>query len=44
MVNACREAGVEVIAVTDHYRIRDSVSLINAARKIVSLKRWGEDR
>jgi len=31
IVEACIAAGIEVIAVTDHYRIRESVSLIQAA-------------
>jgi hypothetical protein len=32
MVAACLEQGIEVIAVTDHYRVDDSASLIAAAR------------
>jgi DNA repair ATPase RecN len=32
IVEACRANGVEAIAVTDHYRVSDSVSLVNAAR------------
>jgi DNA repair ATPase RecN len=32
IVHACQELRIEVIAVTDHYRIKDSEGLINAAR------------
>ncbi len=32
MVKACIEAGIEVIAVTDHYRVERSASLVHAAR------------
>ena len=32
IVDSLREEGIEVIAVTDHYRIKDSKSLIEAAR------------
>ena len=32
IVHACQELQIEVIAVTDHYRIKDSAGLINAAR------------
>jgi DNA repair ATPase RecN len=34
IVEACLEAGIEVIGVTDHYRVADSSSLIAAARKV----------
>jgi energy-coupling factor transporter ATP-binding protein EcfA2 len=33
LIAACRTAGVQVIGVTDHYRIRDSAKLIAAARE-----------
>ncbi len=33
IIEACLNVGVEVIAVTDHYRVKDSKTLINAARK-----------
>ena len=33
IVSACQAAGVEVIGVTDHYRIKDSVSLIQSAEQ-----------
>jgi len=32
IVEACEKHGIEVIAVTDHYRVKDSASLLNAAR------------
>src|SRR5712664_4115499 len=32
IVTACRELGIEVIAITDHYRVHDSVGLVKAAR------------
>lgn len=32
IIEACRTNNIEAIAVTDHYRISDSVGLINAAR------------
>ena len=32
MVEACQRIGIEVIAVTDHYRVRSSKSLIQAAQ------------
>ncbi len=32
MVKACTEIGIEVIAVTDHYRIEHSAGLVHAAR------------
>jgi predicted ATPase len=32
IIAACQDAGVEVIAVTDHYRIQESVGLLKAAR------------
>lgn len=32
IIEACRANGVEAIAVTDHYRVSDSVGLVNAAR------------
>jgi predicted ATPase len=32
IVAACKEAGIEVIGVTDHYRVQESVSLVKAAR------------
>ena len=31
IVDACKTVGIEVIGVTDHYRIRESISLIRAA-------------
>lgn len=31
IVDACKTAGIEVIGLTDHYRIRESISLIQAA-------------
>jgi len=33
IVEACREAGIEVIGVTDHYRVHESIGLIRAARE-----------
>jgi DNA repair ATPase RecN len=33
IVVACKELGIEVIAVTDHYRVKDSVGLVYAARE-----------
>ena len=32
IVSACRENGIEVIGVTDHYRVQDSKGLVQAAR------------
>jgi hypothetical protein len=32
IVAACRDQGIEVIGVTDHYRFKESVSLVQAAR------------
>lgn len=32
IVTACKDQGIEVIAVTDHYRIKDSAGLVQAAR------------
>ena len=32
IIEACRANGVEAIAVTDHYRVSDSVGLVNTAR------------
>src|SRR5579863_4737738 len=32
IVAACKEAGIEVIGVTDHYRVHESVGLVKAAR------------
>jgi hypothetical protein len=32
IVTACKAKGIEVIATTDHYRVRESVTLIKAAR------------
>lgn len=32
MITACQQQGIEAIAVTDHYRVSDSWSLIRAAR------------
>ena len=32
MVQTCLETGIEVIAVTDHYRVKHSASLVRAAR------------
>lgn len=32
IIGACRELGIEVIAVTDHYRVKHSVGLVRAAR------------
>jgi len=32
IVAACQEAGIEVIGVTDHYRVQESISLVKAAR------------
>ena len=32
IVAACREAGIEVIGVTDHYRVHESKGLVEAAR------------
>ena len=32
IIEACRANGVEAIAVTDHYRVSDSVGLVNAVR------------
>ncbi len=33
IVDTCREVGIEVIAVADHYRVEDSKSLVHAARQ-----------
>jgi hypothetical protein len=33
IVQKCLEAGIEVIAVTDHYRVKHSTGLVQAARK-----------
>src|SRR5690348_11947461 len=33
IIDACRESGIEVIAVTDHYRVQESIALIKAARE-----------
>lgn len=33
VVEACLVIGIEVIAVTDHYRVKDSANLVTAARK-----------
>ena len=33
IVEACRERGVEIIAVTDHYRVSSAKNLIEAARR-----------
>ncbi len=33
IIEACLETGTEVIGVTDHYRVQDSVSLVAAARQ-----------
>ncbi|MGC8732471.1 MAG: AAA family ATPase, partial [Halothiobacillaceae bacterium] len=32
IVAACKDQGIEVIAITDHYRIKDSAGLVQAAR------------
>lgn len=32
IIAACQEAGMEVISVTDHYRVQDSIGLVQAAR------------
>lgn len=32
IIDACLEIGIEVIAVTDHYRVKNSTSLVRAAR------------
>ena len=32
IIAACRETGIEVIGVTDHYRVQESISLVKAAR------------
>jgi len=32
MVDACKDQGIEVIAVTDHYRVKTSIGLIEAAK------------
>jgi hypothetical protein len=32
IIAGCQDAGIEVIGVTDHYRIQDSVGLVKAAR------------
>ncbi|MHB1304528.1 MAG: TrlF family AAA-like ATPase [Acidiphilium sp.] len=32
IVTTCKDQGIEVIAVTDHYRIKDSAGLVQAAR------------
>ena len=33
MIDACNEVGIEVIGVTDHYRVSRSVNLVRTARK-----------
>jgi hypothetical protein len=33
VVGTCREVGIEIIGVTDHYRVQDSFSLVEAARQ-----------
>jgi hypothetical protein len=33
IIAACRQAGIEVIGVTDHYRVEESVALVKAARE-----------
>ncbi len=33
IIETCLEIGIEVIAVTDHYRVRHSTNLVQAARK-----------
>jgi predicted ATPase len=33
MIAACKEQGIEVIAVTDHYRVKDSAGLVQAAQE-----------
>ena len=33
IITACQEAGIEVIGVTDHYRVQESTSLVQAARE-----------
>src|SRR5437868_3742044 len=32
IITACQEAGIEVIGVTDHYRVEESAGLVQAAR------------
>jgi len=32
IIAACKEAGIEIIGVTDHYRVQESTSLVQAAR------------
>jgi DNA repair ATPase RecN len=32
IIGACKESGIEVIGVTDHYRVHESVGLVQAAR------------
>ena len=32
IIATCKEAGIEVIGVTDHYRVQESTSLVQAAR------------
>src|SRR5271170_5978603 len=32
IIAACKEVGIEVIGVTDHYRVQESASLVQAAR------------
>ncbi len=32
VIDACQAAGIEVIGVTDHYRVEESISLVKAAR------------
>jgi len=32
IVSACKDAGIEVIGITDHYRVQDSTTLVQAAR------------
>ncbi len=41
IVETCHELGVEVIGVTDHYRVRESSSLIEAARNAGIFAFWG---
>jgi hypothetical protein len=33
IVAACKEVGIEVIGVTDHYRVQESIGLVRAARE-----------
>jgi predicted ATPase len=34
IIAACQEAGIEVIGITDHYRVEESVGLVQAARAV----------